>query len=51
MDAGLAHRTTESIRPLDAQPSVRRTGLVLLVASAYPECTCPEDCERDHPNE
>jgi hypothetical protein len=28
-----------------------RTGLLVLVASAYSECTCPDDCDRDHENE
>jgi len=51
MDAGLATRTSDPRSSSDASPSARRTGLVLLVASAYPECTCPDDCERDHPNE
>ncbi len=47
MEARLAFNSD----PIDAQPTERRTGLVLLVASAYPECNCPDDCDRDHPNE
>jgi hypothetical protein len=49
MDAALAIRETGPNRP--DPDRARRTGLVLLVASAYPECTCPDDCDRDHPNE
>jgi hypothetical protein len=30
-------------------PSARASGFVVVAAEA--ECTCPHDCERDHPNE
>ena len=48
MEAGFAFRDTGLEEPA-RDPG--RSGLVLLVASPYPECTCPDDCERDHPNE
>ena len=48
MEAGFAFRDTGLEEPAR---DPERSGLVLLVASAHPECTCPDDCERDHPNE
>ncbi len=49
MDAGLAIRDITLDHP--EADGAGRPGFVLLVASAHPECTCPDDCERDHPNE
>jgi hypothetical protein len=34
-----------------AAEAARRSGFLAVTGATLPECTCPQDCERDHANE
>jgi hypothetical protein len=50
MNAIQTFRSEEYALVRDASDE-RRPALAVVAASAFSECTCPGDCDRDHDNE